>query len=1064
MAKRSDFAQKLLDDLRLRKERMAATQRSSHSNSMAGDACGYSQQSFRGCEEIKTHGTIGSKLGKMHKNYNAGNRPLTIEEASKQIVPFGRGQNSEQIGDLSTALAFAFQNGGKLGKMESTGTSSVLHFLHHIGRRQADFGQSERRGTLVRHRSSTTQLPTLSPLYIKEISKGAQKLNQILRACTNGVNFDKYSVEIGKELLKGAIDLEESLRMLVNLQEASDYMISTKGKSHVRLIEVDGDDEENTEQIPDEKQLDRPRFSFDKPSRNSHGTSVIQRLTALIYPTEAPKFKEKQAPKASNSVSHKRSASCGPDFGTPGAYAEQKKHSSSSKSKSEKGRLPNVIARLMGLEGLPEKVDSKNKQESTYRQKMDRNAFKKATQGSTTKAELKTNDLDNLVPKIAKHQLIRASEIPETQDRALASHRGKNLVIENANFNMVLHPEKSPWRDLGNVEGMKPVIGSRKANLKMNKQQSSNINSMSQITGSRKGNQEHTVHTEQRATENGDIKDPFFKDEPPWVAPQKRKSLDDANILQEKSRYREIMPQTEKRNSNGLLPGNQKRPWNDPELQQQHVLQRNESQEEKSEAEEAKQQFTKQKLDIPKQRGSESIAKMSSKPILTTMNLPKQQPHVNQATYSRKSSTEAIDAMTSKGSLDGRNEDLAGDGGSTNLKISMKDSTNRSSEQNSSPSDQKPESEKVKPRAAQVVEEKPTRVPSTQKKVDNKKMYKREIPRKIDEVMTRKKGTPRNVTKPLKSHLQKTKQRRQDKIGGSNTAERETVRRSMKEITRSNESKESIQPMNIEIKLQKEGEQADESTSLSALHVPAPDISGQNITSTTSNDNQGQATAFGRDQELKINKIIPSPLPGSQEASTDIPYPSQLEQQKISKSWMQEPLTEDENHLKQVLTQSQVFLNSAEALFKLNIPVGILNAVGHIYQYEDGKLVLDCGYEVMKRKGRRLELSVHPCVKTTISFPTKIRSLDDLVKQLHKDIDNLRFCGRDGINECDTSDYLYKMLENDLHGKDPDVNCMWDLGWNEMALTFLEKDEVIRDVERHMLNGLLDEIAREFLY
>ena len=36
MAKRSDFAQKLLDDLRLRKERMAAASQSSNrSNSMA---------------------------------------------------------------------------------------------------------------------------------------------------------------------------------------------------------------------------------------------------------------------------------------------------------------------------------------------------------------------------------------------------------------------------------------------------------------------------------------------------------------------------------------------------------------------------------------------------------------------------------------------------------------------------------------------------------------------------------------------------------------------------------------------------------------------------------------------------------------------------------------------------------------------------------------------------------------------------------------------------------------------------------------------------------------------
>ena len=36
MAKRSDFAQKLLDDLRLRKERMAAGQNSGRSSTMTG--------------------------------------------------------------------------------------------------------------------------------------------------------------------------------------------------------------------------------------------------------------------------------------------------------------------------------------------------------------------------------------------------------------------------------------------------------------------------------------------------------------------------------------------------------------------------------------------------------------------------------------------------------------------------------------------------------------------------------------------------------------------------------------------------------------------------------------------------------------------------------------------------------------------------------------------------------------------------------------------------------------------------------------------------------------------
>lgn len=120
--------------------------------------------------------------------------------------------------DLSAVLSFALENGGKLGRLDSAGNVSVLSFLHQIGRRDLDYGKMERRnGVVDRHQASSSRLRSLSNLHIEEISKGAQKLNMILSACSNGKNFDKYSIEIGKELLKGAVDLEESLRMLVNL-------------------------------------------------------------------------------------------------------------------------------------------------------------------------------------------------------------------------------------------------------------------------------------------------------------------------------------------------------------------------------------------------------------------------------------------------------------------------------------------------------------------------------------------------------------------------------------------------------------------------------------------------------------------------------------------------------------------------------------------------------------------------------------------------------------------------------------------------------------------------------
>lgn len=172
-------------------------------------------------------------------------------------------------------------------------------------------------------------------------------------------------------------------------------------------------------------------------------------------------------------------------------------------------------------------------------------------------------------------------------------------------------------------------------------------------------------------------------------------------------------------------------------------------------------------------------------------------------------------------------------------------------------------------------------------------------------------------------------------------------------------------------------------------------------------------------------------------------------------------LTENENQLKKILLKNQLFVNTAEALFKLNIPFSVLQASEPGCPDGDSKLLLDCGYEVMKRKGKRKELSIHPFVKTTITNSTRVKTLDDLIKLLQKDLDSLKPYGRDENFGGFLGDLLPTMLESDLYCKDADLNCMWDYGWNDMMLMFHEKDDIIRDVERKVLEGLIDEIARD---
>lgn len=177
----------------------------------------------------------------------------------------------------------------------------------------------------------------------------------------------------------------------------------------------------------------------------------------------------------------------------------------------------------------------------------------------------------------------------------------------------------------------------------------------------------------------------------------------------------------------------------------------------------------------------------------------------------------------------------------------------------------------------------------------------------------------------------------------------------------------------------------------------------------------------------------------------------------------QEQLTEPEKNLKEMVIKSQLFLSTAEALFKLNIPVSFLHAGDHHENEVTGtKLELDSAYEVLKRKARRHEVTYHPYTKTPVSN-VKLKSLDDLVRQLCKDLEILKSYGVNGSDECDVAAGLHKMLNKDIYNEDPDVNCMWDFEWSRMMSIFPEMEDVVKDVERHMLNGLLDEITKDLL-
>lgn len=716
------------------------------------------------------------------------------------------------------ALAFALENGGKLRRMDSSGNSSILGVLHQIGRRPVEVGKME--SSVDRHHPSTSRFPTLSHLHIKEISKGAQKLNEILRACSNGLNFDSYSIEIGKELLKGAIDLEESLRMLVNLQEASEYMIRPQSKTRITLLDDDEEDDNSVKTV-EHNQLDLPRFSFDKPSRKSHyiqevaRTDLRQRLMALTYPSESTNFNHgAHTLSTSNSVSHKQSISHGSNVKIFAAFSEQKNHSSSSKSKPEKGRIPNVIAKLMGLEELPGNEDSNYTQkELNSKQKTERMTMKKSAEGSSTQ-QWKAKDAEHSVPKMKKQKQMQANHIQVIQDATYALQAEKNLAARHASFEVVIHDGKPTRKD---VEGIKPMRGSNKANMKIDKHQAS-IAQSNQSKGSRKDIQQkerkhdNTKIREQKGREKGATKDITPKHELQYLAPQTQNGSEDTIMLQRQVECNASMLEAEKRDANANLANNQPESLNDPGFQQPYMPRNFGLQDIKQHAGESEYQVAKQNIQPRRQNGSEEMPRSLAKPMQDALNLQNRHLHINQATPSNRSSTESIGAMQSKGFPINRHKDLVQDRSSTNFNINTEDSMNRNSNQNSSPRDLT-YNRKEKTSIPQAMEEKPVHLPAI-RKVKTTKVQKVETPKKIDEIRTGRSRTPHSLARPQKhqsSILQEVKQRRHDKPDGSKEAEQMRVVRSKEpeaRIVKSNKSVASIQQSNLLGEIQIEPEQA----------------------------------------------------------------------------------------------------------------------------------------------------------------------------------------------------------------------------------------------------------------
>ncbi|KAK9080303.1 hypothetical protein SSX86_000061 [Deinandra increscens subsp. villosa] len=927
MATKSDFAQKLLHDLRLRKERMGVSQGSARNNATARDAYRDPGNLQRGSQQAKSLKSMGGSKSTNHQLISSkrSDQALAIKETSQQIVPYAGKHHarSETMGDLSMAFTYAVKNGINLMNMDFSSTSSntntMIDFLNQIGRRSLD--GNARTGTttsLVNHR------PALTTIQIKEISKGVQNLYEIIRSSSNGTNVNRYSMEVGKELLKGAKGLEESLRMLVNLQEASELMVNTKRKSRITLLEVDGEDEENERsKIVDRNQVALPRFSFDKPSKRSNSQFIDG---CGKVPT------------------HRRSVSCDAESVRSGSSAKP------GSVRSEKGRISNVIAKLMGLEEVPVKVDSCSRREE----------IKKVDDSSTNTR--------------AKDAIIRAkvdsySRQDEIKKPDHVSHTIKDGVIKKKMESYSKRDEIKIGEDLN----------------------------------------KNTVKKTSRP-----LKDVIVS-----LNDQKPQQTHDLNANQESRMNRSNSESKEKTNSKRRSPDSVA----NPQVEKKKTVR-------KEKSNEIKLVPRNNQVQEP-ERGTEKI-KQASQQLKPVKN-------------------------TNSGSKELNPQPFDG-------KQNVKDST--------------PKIEKQE-RTQEMV-------PVTRKKVDSMAEGRTESPRAKDELLRRRNRTVNSLSTPSKHKLSVMKEAKRNEVHIRSEPEVINTKRSSSIVISSNEKKktestnrlhdivsicENEAKSNPHIRSQTvvdDNKQTDISNKIVVAEQPICKNEAKSDPQITSEIVVAKVTIC--ENEAKSGPQITSEIvvPGNKQ--TNIPNKivaagniSENKPKKAFYSSIQVVLTEQEKQLKEILIKDQLFLSTTEALFKLNIPVGFLHVDDHNNHHEnETKSKLDCAYEILKRKARFQELSVHPYAKPFVA-DTSIRFLDELVKQLYKDFESLRSYGRDTHNEYDEADYLHHMLEKDIHNINPDVNSFWDFGWNITSFTFVEKDEFVKDVEQDMIHRLVDEIVDELL-
>ncbi|MED6135314.1 hypothetical protein PIB30_045283 [Stylosanthes scabra] len=206
-----------------------------------------------------------------------------------------------------------------------------------------------------------------SSLQLMEVSRGAQRLNNMIDSWSRGLNYGGRSEDIAKDLLKGALDLQESLVMLRKVQEASrDVALSRRKQGEKPEEERIIDERAHSNRFSEE----RNSMGFQRPWPSADGYSSSSReelkkviKESLVRRNLFPGISTEALDSASelHSTSSSQSSSM--------FQNERLSDSSFSPMNGRKEKGPSLVARLMGLEEKEEEEEVTSRSFPTLMQK-----------------------------------------------------------------------------------------------------------------------------------------------------------------------------------------------------------------------------------------------------------------------------------------------------------------------------------------------------------------------------------------------------------------------------------------------------------------------------------------------------------------------------------------------------------------------------------------------------------------------------------------------------------------------------------------------------------------------